>query len=378
MIPFLITLIFSQSLFATTTFRISIRDGMKFYFPWPRSHLMMSWKGSTSEEHASLNNSKPYWSCMTWKFIRKTDVSLWKVENDGEEKHGSETSITKFCRQKWEDWDRCSGYESQGLSGVDRGQGVCYQWNAKEQCPSGDKCSVVLISRLFSVEHAIVGNEARAERIKYSHCVLMIGVFPFFIDYTIVRSGTPKHICGTQFLARGTARTSQTCATVVSRCRSSCPWRRRASDNISFHKRLWRDVFVVGWIKFQPAHTNGTADPRTSRIQELCGSLLGICLHQAISCCKDSSGLWPDQFLSTESGYSCSHFSFNYGFLLQSARGRELHFISHTCLSEQTLSCFFFVTWDLFSFSDQTLHCPPNFLRRLCCLFCKFFFVSVW
>ena len=40
-----------------------------------------------------------------------------------------------------------------GLSSVDRGQGVCYQWKAKEQCPRGDKCSVVLISRLFSVEH---------------------------------------------------------------------------------------------------------------------------------------------------------------------------------------------------------------------------------
>ena len=66
------------------------------------------------------------------------------------------------------------------LSGVDRGHGVCYRWKAQEQCPSEDKCSVVLPSRFFSAEHAAVGNEARAERIKFSHCVLMIGVFPFF------------------------------------------------------------------------------------------------------------------------------------------------------------------------------------------------------
>ena len=28
-----------------------------------------------------------------------------------------------------------------GLSGVERGQGVCYQWKAKGQCLRGDKCS---------------------------------------------------------------------------------------------------------------------------------------------------------------------------------------------------------------------------------------------
>ena len=28
-----------------------------------------------------------------------------------------------------------------GLSGVEKGQGVCYQWKAKGQCSRGDKCS---------------------------------------------------------------------------------------------------------------------------------------------------------------------------------------------------------------------------------------------
>ena len=28
-----------------------------------------------------------------------------------------------------------------GLSGIERGQGVCYQWKAKGQCSRGDKCS---------------------------------------------------------------------------------------------------------------------------------------------------------------------------------------------------------------------------------------------
>ena len=276
----------------------------------------MSWKVSTREEHVSLINSKPFWNCcMTWKFIRKYRcliVESWK-------RWWRETWVRNFDCEiltpeirglRQVQWLRVAGD-----SGLDRGQGGCYQWKAKEQCPRGDKCSVVLISRLFSVEHAIVGNEARAERIKFSIVllmigVLMIGVFPFFfIDYTIVRSGI-QSIFLELTLARRTAITSQTCATVVSQIRSLCPWRRRASSNISLHKRLWRDVFVLEWTKFQPAHTDGTAEPRTSRIQELCRSLLGICFHQTISFWKESSGLWPDQFLSTESGYSCSHLFF--------------------------------------------------------------------
>ena len=28
-----------------------------------------------------------------------------------------------------------------GLSGIDRGKGVCYEWKAKGQCSSGDQCS---------------------------------------------------------------------------------------------------------------------------------------------------------------------------------------------------------------------------------------------
>ena len=45
------------------------------------------------------------------------DVEAWlsKVENDGEEKYRSETSIAKFWRQAWDDWDRSSGFESQGI-----------------------------------------------------------------------------------------------------------------------------------------------------------------------------------------------------------------------------------------------------------------------
>ena len=65
-----------------------------------------------------------------------------KIEDNGEKKYGSETSNTKFWRHKWGVWDRSSGCESQGLSLIERWQGVCYQWKAKGQCSTGDQCSI--------------------------------------------------------------------------------------------------------------------------------------------------------------------------------------------------------------------------------------------
>ena len=62
MIPFLMTLIFSQLLFAMMMFKNSIRDGTKFHYRWGRSHLMMSLKVWTNWEYVTLINSKPYWN----------------------------------------------------------------------------------------------------------------------------------------------------------------------------------------------------------------------------------------------------------------------------------------------------------------------------
>ena len=38
---------------------------------WRKSHLMTSWKACTNKEHESLRNSRPYWNCTTWRFIRR-------------------------------------------------------------------------------------------------------------------------------------------------------------------------------------------------------------------------------------------------------------------------------------------------------------------
>ena len=67
-----------------------------------------------------------------------------------------------------------------------------------------------------------------------------------------------------------------------------------------------------GGIHFQPAYTDATAST------------------------LDRSVTRP--FL--QHGEQCPHFILSvYGFLLQSATGRELHFMPHLCLDEQTSSC---------------------------------------
>ena len=78
MIPLLISLIL---LSAMMMFRNSIRDEMKYYCRWPRSHLMMSWKVGASWEYVSLINSKLYWNWINLKLIRinrRTIIKDWR------------------------------------------------------------------------------------------------------------------------------------------------------------------------------------------------------------------------------------------------------------------------------------------------------------
>ena len=72
-----------QLFFELTIFRNSIRNGTKIYGRWHKSHLMTSWKACTNWESESLRNSRPYWNCTIWRFIRRrldliiTDWRQW-------------------------------------------------------------------------------------------------------------------------------------------------------------------------------------------------------------------------------------------------------------------------------------------------------------
>ena len=81
MTQYYIMLIYSQSRSVMTTFRNSIQDGTRCYCPCQNFHPMTSWKVCANWGYVSLINSKPYWSCTTWRFIRRYQlltVRSWK------------------------------------------------------------------------------------------------------------------------------------------------------------------------------------------------------------------------------------------------------------------------------------------------------------
>ena len=66
MIPSRIMPTYLLLLFEMMILRNSIQNGTEFYF-----HVLTSWKACTNEEYESLRNSRPYWNCTTWRFIRR-------------------------------------------------------------------------------------------------------------------------------------------------------------------------------------------------------------------------------------------------------------------------------------------------------------------
>ena len=105
MIPFLIMLIYSRSLFATTMFRTSIRDGMKFKIPI--DDVLESLYKLRIRESAQLKTVLELYDLEIHQKISKPEYdrleTLVKRVTD-------QKPITKLWRQKWEDWNRSSGY----------------------------------------------------------------------------------------------------------------------------------------------------------------------------------------------------------------------------------------------------------------------------
>ena len=60
-----------QLFFEMMISRNSILNGTKFDYLWRKSHLMTFWEDCTNQEFESLGNSRPYWNCLTWRFVRR-------------------------------------------------------------------------------------------------------------------------------------------------------------------------------------------------------------------------------------------------------------------------------------------------------------------
>ena len=74
-----------------------------WWCPWKSVHIEDTWVWSTQNCIGIVRHGDS---------SEDIDAQLREIEDDGEEKHRSGTSIAKLWRQTRENWNRCSGQES--------------------------------------------------------------------------------------------------------------------------------------------------------------------------------------------------------------------------------------------------------------------------
>ena len=122
----------SPLFFEMTIFRNSILSGTEYYCLWRKSRMMTCWKDCTNSEYECLRNSRLWWNCTIWRFIRRkldliiTDWRLWWKEVWG---------------QKWKLWKNAVVKNQETKQRVQRILGDCWQWETNGQCVRGDNCS---------------------------------------------------------------------------------------------------------------------------------------------------------------------------------------------------------------------------------------------
>ena len=120
--------------FEMMIFRSSTQSGTEFYCLWRKSHLITSWKDCTNKEYESLRNSRPYWNCMTWRFIiRKQDlITDWRRWWYEVSSNIYESGVLEARNGKYE---KGALVKNQGTK--QRGQRTlryCWQWKTNGQC----------------------------------------------------------------------------------------------------------------------------------------------------------------------------------------------------------------------------------------------------
>ena len=128
MIQYWTMLIYSLLLFMTIIFRNSTQDGMRFYYV-KRFRPMVSWKVCTKLRIRESAQLKTVWELY--------DMEIHQTKA-GPDYHRLKTMVTRSIEQKLRsrNFDARHGRletgaavkNRKGLSGVERGRGVCYQW----------------------------------------------------------------------------------------------------------------------------------------------------------------------------------------------------------------------------------------------------------
>ena len=135
-------LIYSLLLFMMMIFRNSRQDGMKFYSLRQRFHPMISSKVCTNWKYVSPRNSKLFLELYDVEIHQKISMPNYQklktvVKRSIDQKLRLRNIDARHGRLETGEVVR----NRKGLSGVEGGKGICYQWKEKGQCSKGDQCS---------------------------------------------------------------------------------------------------------------------------------------------------------------------------------------------------------------------------------------------
>ena len=89
----------------------------------------------------SLINSKPYWNCKTWRFIRISVPNFQKLKTMVKRSFDQKLRLRNFDVRHGRIESGAVDKSRKGIIGVEGGKGICYQWKEKGQCSQGDRCS---------------------------------------------------------------------------------------------------------------------------------------------------------------------------------------------------------------------------------------------
>ena len=142
MIPFLIMWIYSLSLFATTMFRTSIRDGIKFYGLCPRSQLMMFLESLYKLRIRESDQVTSVLELYDMEIHQKISMSNYQtLKTMVKRSQNQKLSVRNFDAGNKKIVTGAVVKSRRGLSGIERGKGICFHWKATGQCSRGDQCS---------------------------------------------------------------------------------------------------------------------------------------------------------------------------------------------------------------------------------------------
>ena len=137
-----ITLIYFPSIFVMMMFRNSMRDGMKIPLSMtkiPLDDILESLCKLRIRESDQLKTVLELYDKEIYQKISRLDYLKMKtmVRRSIDQKFWLRNFDARHEKIETGAVDK----SQKGLSGVEKGKGICYQWKVKEQCSKGDQCS---------------------------------------------------------------------------------------------------------------------------------------------------------------------------------------------------------------------------------------------